>query len=106
MASYTRKTIALPARKVVNTAQKIQRDYYNKVREFLATASDEQIDLIEKALGKADTLGAFAIEQEREARKEKMLGFTVFQTEIPATEATDTESDDPDAYDQGFGYHQ
>lgn len=87
MAAYNRKTVTLSTRKVVNTAQKIQRDYYNKMREFMATASDEQIDLIAGALGKADTLGAFAVEQEIEARKEQMLGFTVF--EKPADENPD-----------------
>lgn len=79
MANFTRKTITLSERKVVNLAQKIQRDYYNKIREVLATASDAQIDLFEKAVGADDTQAAFAVKQEREARQEGMLGFTVFE---------------------------
>ena len=79
MAYTSRKTIALDDRKFVNTAQKIQRDYYNKIREFLATASDEQIEKFVVAVGEADTMARFAAEQEQEARKEKYLGFTVFE---------------------------
>lgn len=100
MANFTRKTITLSDRKVVNGVQKIQRDYYNKVREFMATASDAQIDLIAGGLGQADTLGVFAVEQEREARKEAMLGFTVF--EKPVDEAPEADSDTGEIQDGDF----
>jgi len=75
------KTIALPKHRLVNEVQSIQRGYYDRLRKFLATASDEQIETIKAALGAADTLGVFAIEQEQEARKAGLLGFEVKQDE-------------------------
>lgn len=75
------KTITLPNHRLVNSVQDIQRGYYDRLRTFLATASDEQIETIKAALGTADTLGVFAIEQEQEAREQGFLGFQVKETE-------------------------
>jgi hypothetical protein len=72
---YQKPTAALTALQFANKAQEIQRKYYDKVREFLATASDEQVEQFKTAIGQADTLGIFAAEQEQEARK---TGFTAF----------------------------
>lgn len=83
--AYSSKTVTMSNRKFVNRAQAIQRRYYNEVRNFLATASDEQVEQFKTAIGQADTLGVFAAEQEQEARKEGMLDFTKFEKPAEVT---------------------
>ena len=89
-----RQTASMSPIRFARTAQAIQRKYFDKVSELLATATDEQVEQFKTAIGAADTLGVFAAEQEQARRSEGFLAAPAVKDE-PASAS--------EAYDEAHG---